>query len=191
MDRTYLFVPPEEKADVQSLGAQWDNVSKRWFIAENDPPSKFSRWLPYDEDDEDDEEFNITSSEAYVAAAMTPCQHCTATIEVICIHCLTGTASGEPLTRFTISDVWAIDDRLAKQLHPWPTFHRLGASATEPGGGFANHCPHCGTPQDDMFLHTEPDEPFFDIPNSPPDSFKLTPLAGEVQLSGDEHFTVE
>src|ERR1700722_5141872 len=29
MDRIYLFVPPEEKAQVQSLGAQWDTASKR------------------------------------------------------------------------------------------------------------------------------------------------------------------
>ena len=29
VQRTYLFVPPEEKAEVQALGASWDADSKR------------------------------------------------------------------------------------------------------------------------------------------------------------------
>jgi hypothetical protein len=42
-----------------------------------------------------------------------------------------------------------------------------------------------------MFLHDEPGTPFFDIPRAPPGSIKLIPLAGAIQLSGDEHFTLE
>ncbi len=141
--------------------------------------------------DEDDEEFNITSSDAYVAAARVSCQHCGANIEVICIHCASGTASGDPLSQYTVSDVGAMTEDLIRQLLPWPNFRRVGGSGTEPGGDFANHCPHCGTPQDDMYLHSEPDEPFFDIPNAPPGSIKLTVLAGEIRLSGDEHFTLD
>jgi hypothetical protein len=91
----------------------------------------------------------------------------------------------------TISDVWAIDEHLAQHLRPWPTFRRVIASDSEPRGDFANHCPHCATPQDDLYLHSEPDQPFFDIPNAPPGSIKLTPLACEIQLSGDEHFSLE
>jgi hypothetical protein len=30
--RTYLFVPPEEKLEAQALGAHWDDVTKRWYI---------------------------------------------------------------------------------------------------------------------------------------------------------------
>jgi hypothetical protein len=29
MDRTYLFVPPEERAEVEALGARWDSTHKR------------------------------------------------------------------------------------------------------------------------------------------------------------------
>jgi Domain of unknown function (DUF5710) len=187
MNRTYLFVSPEEKADVQSLGAHWDAVSKRWYIGPDDAPAKFSRWLP---SVEDDEEFAITSSEACVAAATTSCQRCHADIGVICIHCANGAVSGEPLIQFTVSDVWAMDEALTRQLRLWPTFRRTTRRNGE-AGDFANHCPHCGAPQEDLYLHSEPDSPFFDIPHAASGSIKLTPLAGTIHLSGDEHFTVD
>ena len=187
MPRTYLFVLPEEKSQVQALGACWDADSKRWYIDSDGTSAKFSRWLPVAEHDE---EFIITSSQGHVAAATISCQRCQSSIEVICIHCDSGTVAGEPLTRFTVSDIWAMDEALAQQLKPWPTFRTVDS----PEGGasyFANHCPHCGSPQEDMYLHSEPDEPFFNIPRAGPGSIKLTPLEGKIQLSGDEHFEVE
>lgn len=72
----------------------------------------------------------------------------------------------------------------------WPGFRPIadpGAQAPR----FANHCPHCGAEQDDRDLHTEPGEPFFDIPRAPPGTIRLSPLTGQVRLSGDEHFTIE
>jgi hypothetical protein len=187
MDRTYLFVPPEEYPEVQLVGAHWDGISKRWYIGPDETPARFSKWLRFAEDDE---EFNIVSSQAYVAAATTPCQQCRASIEVICIHCGSGTVSGEPLTEFTVSHVWAMDEDLTRQLLSWPTFRRVNGLEGE-SGDFANHCSHCGTPQEDMFLHDEPDTPFFDIPRAPPGAIRLIPLTGTTRLSGDEHFAVE
>ena len=102
MERTYLFVPPEEKSEVQALGARWDADLKRWYIDSTEASARFSRWLP---EAEHDEEFTITSTTSYVAAAMTSCQRCHSSIEVICIHCESGTVSGEPLTQFTVSDL--------------------------------------------------------------------------------------
>jgi hypothetical protein len=186
MDRTYLFVPPEEYPELQVLGAHWDGISKRWYIGPDDLPARFSKWLSV----EDDDGFNIASSQAYVAAATIPCEQCRASIEVICIYCESGSVSDEPLTEFTVSNVWAMDEELTRQLLPWPTFRRLSGSDAEPSD-FANHCSRCGAPQEDMFLHDEPDTPFFDIPRSPPGAIKLIPLAGTIQLSGDEHFAVE
>lgn len=191
MARTYLFVPPEEKTEVQSLGAQWDAASKCWYIGPDDTPAKFSRWLPSsEEDDAVDDEFTITSSDAHVAATTIPCQQCHANIEVICIHCRTGTVLGEALTQFTVSDISAMHDDLIQQLRRWPTFRRSTLSNSE-SGDFTNHCPHCDAPQDDLLLHSEPDSAFFDIPHAPFGSIRLTPLAGTIHLSGDEHFTVD
>ncbi len=187
MERTYLFVLPEEKSEVQALGARWDADSKRWYIESNEASARFSRWLP---DGEDEEEFTITSTRGHVAAAATLCQHCRASIEVICIHCESGTVSGEPLIRFTVSDISAMDEDLARQLRPWPNFRRVEGSDGD-ASYFANHCPRCGSVQEDMYLHSEPDEPFFDIPHAPPRSIALTPLAGTIHLSGDEHFEVD
>jgi hypothetical protein len=189
VQRTYLYVPPEEKIKVQSLGAHWDNDTKRWYIDPDQPPSNFARWLPGANDVDEPEEatFTIVSSRAYVAATTASCQQCNHNIEVICIHCETGTASDEPLTQFAVSHIWAIDEELERQLRPWPNFRKVGKPDDE---FFANHCPHCDALQEDLYLHTEPDDPFFDIPSAPPGSIRLTPLAGTVQLSGDEHFQV-
>lgn len=188
MRRTYLFVPPEEQDQVRALGAQWDGTSKCWYVDADDALPEFSRWLPSAEHDA--EGFAITSDTAYVATATVPCRQCQADIDVICIHCATGVVCDEPLTQFTISDIWEMDEALARQLRPWPTFRRSHDTDAEPGN-FANHCPHCGEPQEDMQLHTEPDSPFFDIPRATAGLVKLTPLTGTIQLSGNEHFAVD
>ena len=117
------------------------------------------------------------------------CWKCHSTIEVICIHCASGTVDDEPLTQFTVPGVWAMDDTLSAQLARWPTFRKLqGPDLRE--GCFANHCPYCGALQDDLYLHSEPDQPFFGIPRAPKGSIKLTPLIGRVRFSGDESFEV-
>jgi hypothetical protein len=135
------------------------------------------------------EEFTITSDQAFVAATTVSCWNCHSSIEVICIFCESGTASGELLTQFSVSHVWAMDGALARQLEGWGNFRKVNA-----GGGqesyFANHCPHCGSLQDDLYLHTEPDEPFFDIPHAAAGVVRLAPLVGRVQLSGDESFEI-
>ena len=186
VQRTYLFVPPEEKSEVQALGACWDADSKRWYIDSGEPFTKYSRWLP---EAEHDEEFTITSTEAYVAVATTGCQRCHSAIEVICIHCESGMVCGEPLDRLAVSDVWAISDSLARQLGRWPNYRKVIAQNAE-DGYFANHCPHCGAVQEDYLLHSEPGDVFFDVSRAEPGSIGFTPLVGRIQVSGDCSFWV-
>jgi hypothetical protein len=45
VDRTYLFVLPEEKAEVQALGAHWDAEKKCWYINLDEERARFSKWL--------------------------------------------------------------------------------------------------------------------------------------------------
>lgn len=191
MDCIYLFVPPEEKAEVQALGAQWDADSKRWYIGADEAHAKFARWLPGGATEED-EEFTLESSEAFVASAAVSCRACGASVEVICIHCESGLVSGEPLDRFTVSDVWAMNEALAGQLRRWPSFRPVQEPGGPGGGEFANHCAQCGAAVDEEDLHAEPEAPFFDVSAAAEaGSVTLTPLAGTVRLSGDEHFMVE
>jgi hypothetical protein len=180
--RTYLYVAPEEKAEVEALGAHWDDKSKCWYIGSDENAARFSKWLP---DGTADEEFTITSERAYVASTSVSCQKCHAKIEAICIYCESGIVSDEPLKQFTVSGIWAMDSALARQLEPWAFFRRVDQE-----GYFANHCPHCNALQDDLYLHSEPDQPFFSVPRSPPGTIELTPLLGRIQLSGDESFEV-
>lgn len=184
MSRTYLFVPPEENAEVQALGARRDLQAMCWYIDSDNDVTRFLKWLP---DGAEEEEFKITSDQAYVASASIPCSNCHSEIEVICIHCESGTVSGEPLSQFTVSHVWAMDRALAQQLEPWPGF-RGDHSSVYGEGDFANHCPHCDALQEDLDLHSEPGQPFFGIARAVPGSIKLTALVGRVQLSGDESF---
>lgn len=175
-----------------SAGGHWDERLKCWYLEPGDDPGRFARWLGTDHDPG---ELSIVSEEAYVAAATVPCCGCHRPIEVICIYCESGTASGEPLTQFTVTDVQAVDEALARQLASWPGFRPVADPDAQAHDAqalrFANHCPHCGAEQDDRDLHTEPGEPFFDIRGAPPGLIRLSPLAGQVRLTGDEHFTIE
>jgi len=182
VNRTYLYVSPEEQHEVKALGAHWDNQLKCWYVDGNEDSARFAKWL--DEDDSADD-FTISSDEAFVASATVACWQCHTGIEVICIYCESGTVSEEPLTRFTVSCLWAVDTALAQQLAQWPCFKPADSESA-----YANHCPHCGAVQDDMYLHSEPDHPFFSIPRAQPAPIKLTPLSGRVQMSGDESFEV-
>ena len=62
MNRTYLFVPPEERSEVEALGATWDSDLKCWYV-DGEPSSSLARWSSTSED----EEFSIISNDAYVA----------------------------------------------------------------------------------------------------------------------------
>ena len=188
-DRLYLYVPPEEKGEVQALGASWDAESSCWYIGAGEDRERFSAWLPEPGSGQEDEEFSISSEAAYVAAATVACWKCRSRIEVICIYCESGTVLGEPLSQFTVSSIRAIDGTLARQLAPWRTFREVHSEADQESY-FANHCPHCGALQEDMHLHSEPDHPFFSIPRSAPGAVRLTALEGRVRLSGDESFEV-
>ena len=187
MQRTHLYVAPEEYSAVESHGAKWDNETKRWYIDAEQSPNDFARWLPFDDDAEspEDMEFNIISDRAFVAAATVPCQQCSTSMEVICIYCASGSASDEPLTQFSVSHITAMNEELREQLCPWPNFQRTK------GGLFVNSCHACGARNDDLYLHTEPGDPFFDIPSRPTGSTKLAPLTGTIQLTGSEHFQVD
>ncbi|HEX4051164.1 MAG TPA: hypothetical protein VHY19_09820 [Steroidobacteraceae bacterium] len=142
-----------------------------------------------DMDSYDDAEFVISSDDACVAATTITCQRCRRPFEAICIYCRIGTCFGEPLEDFTIANINRMDTTLADSLSAWPHFHPLG-SPEEPGE-FANHCPSCGAPHEDHVLHDEPEDPFFDIAHAAPGRLRLTPLPGQIQLSGDEHYQVE
>jgi hypothetical protein len=86
------------------------------------------------------------------------------------------------VSRTSVSE---IDDTLQEQLARWPGFRFVPAE-----GCFVNNCMRCGAVQDDMELHSEPDHPFFNIPDVPPTAVQLIPISGTVQLNGCESFAI-
>jgi hypothetical protein len=184
MQCTYLFVPPEERAEVEALGGQWDSAKKRWFV-EGAPSSRLSRWSSIVEDDE----YSVISNDAYVVSTSILCPHCAHETEVIAIYCVSGTVLDEPLERFTISDIRAIDEVLLQGLKRWPRFR---ATTERDGfGDFANHCEACGDVIGDIDLHSEPGHAFIDIAHAVEGTVTLFALARAVRLSGNEHFVVD
>ena len=134
-----------------------------------------------------DGRFEISSTEAYVAATQALCWCCDANMEVICSYCATGIDLDQELTHFTISNIWSMDEALARQLAHWPNFKK-GIGPVHGAPYFANHCPHCGALQEDSLLHDVPGDLFFPNPQSPPSACRLTPLAGPIRVSGACHF---
>lgn len=186
-DRIYLYVPPEEYAGVAACGASWDDDAKSWYVPDRLSPAAFSRWLG--DEGADDFEFGVWSDEAFVASVSTECVQCRREITVICLYCESGldVERGERLARFTVSNIWAMDEALAAALARWPWFRR------EEGvdiGCFVNHCSHCGAAQEDFRLHSEPGDVFFDVAAAGVGSVVLVPLVGRVRFSGDYGFGV-
>jgi hypothetical protein len=188
MERTYLYVSPEDYAEIRLAGAHWDDASKSWYIAWDMAPAAFSRWLGKDEDAAS---FGLSSDDAYVACAPVACARCHQEIEVICLYCHSGVDAdrGEPLTRITVSNIWAMDAALAQQLEPWPGFRPRDGAGSEQGQ-YVNHCPQCGAVQEEELLHAEPGDVFFSVAGERRESVKFTALEGRVQLSGDYGFEV-
>jgi hypothetical protein len=132
------------------LSASWDDASRRWYTPKDRLSAELSRWIGGDEDAGSEAEFGITCDQAFVASAQTMCVKCHERIEVICIYGETGTdiEMDEPLSQFTLSNIWAMDSGLRAQLAPWPSFRNAGGADSDEGH-FANHCPHCGAMQED------------------------------------------
>jgi hypothetical protein len=191
MDTIYLHVPPEEYAEVKAAGASWDDASKRWYVRSDRVSPVWARCLG-DGAPGEESEFGVISDEAFVAVGQASCVHCHEVIEVIAIYGESGvdTERGEPIGKFTLSNVWGMDDALLAQLAPWPSFRLIDGGDSGDDGGFATLCPHCGAVQEDYLLHSEPGDVFFCIPGAEVGAVLLMPLDGTVRMSGDLRFAV-
>jgi len=186
-DRIYLYVPFEEKERAKALGARWDAERKCWYVARAGDLRVFGQWLDQEPCRDDCDFYLIASSSAYVAATRTQCWKCRAPTPVVCLYCADGTIAGERYEGFTVSNITAIDAALERQLERWP-FLRFGRGGRECDRYLGNHCVHCDVLQQDYYMHCEPGGAFFTLIDAPSGAIELTPLTGEVRLTGDEGF---
>src|SRR5262245_22833470 len=114
--RTYLYVPYEERAQVERLGAHWDDNRKCWYIRSDQQAAPFQQWLGVADSESTLNDFVIESAQAYVAVAKSDCSRCSKEIEVICIYCENGKVEGEAFEKFTVSNITAVDEHLKKHL---------------------------------------------------------------------------
>jgi hypothetical protein len=186
MDRTYLYVAPQEYPEVKASGALWDEQSKRWYLPDGMAPRQLSKWL----DEPDEAEFGISCDQAHVASAQLACIQCERPIEVITIYCESGVdaETGDAIADVTVSSIWAMDQELSVQLEPWPFFRMVSGNELE-SGCYANHCPHCRAVQAEYLLHDEPGDVFFGFLQEQK-SMQFTRLVGKVRMSGDYEFGV-
>jgi hypothetical protein len=54
--RVYLDVPFAEKNDAKALGAWWDPARKQWYVPRHVSAAAFSRWLPEESSDENEDD---------------------------------------------------------------------------------------------------------------------------------------
>ncbi len=187
-NKTYLYVPFEENAQVKALGGRWDLERKCWYIEDRQDPVRFRRWLHgRGESTVLDESYSIVSDRAYIASATTRCWRCGVSIGVVCIYCAAGIVDGDCYEDFSVSNITAVDESLQRQLERWP-FFRFGYSKVFGGRALANHCPHCRRLQADYYLHCEPEGAFFTVMGAPAGAIELQPLAGRVRMDGDQGF---
>lgn len=132
-----------------------------------------------------DSDYRILSDEAVVVSGHVKCWNCRSDIEVICLYCQTGFVDGEATLDFSVSNVIRVDESLRLQLSRWPDFRPLRGRRV---GGFANHCPRCGKPQDDFYLHCQPGGIFFSFQDPGVGELRVHALQGSVRFSGDEGF---
>ena len=132
------------------------------------------------------EQFRILSDEAVVVSGRVKCWNCRTDIDVICLYCQTGFIEGEATLDFSVSNVTATDEALRLQLSQWPNFHPIRGRGGN--GGYANHCPGCGKPQDDFYLHCQPGGVFFSFQDPAAQELRIHALQGLVRFSGDEGF---
>jgi hypothetical protein len=132
-----------------------------------------------------DPEYAILSDEAVVVSGYVTCWKCHVDVEVICLYCQSGFVRGEATFDFSVSNIRAIDASLRLQLAGWPNFHPMRRSHAG-YGGFANHCPSCGTPQDDFYLHCQPGGIFFSFQDPVAQELRIDVLQGRVRFSADE-----
>lgn len=139
-------------------------------------------------EDTDDPDFGLSTHQASVAAAEVSCLQCDAKMDVVCLYCESGMdlVTGESIEQFVVSNIWAVDEALSKELRRWPNF--VQHLTDEQDGIFENHCPECAAVQEDYLLHDEPGDVFFGLSRVPAGSIRFTSLQGEFRLSGDYSF---
>lgn len=186
MNRTYLYVPFEEREHVRRLGAQWDEDGKCWFIDSALDPTPFHRWLEEDPRCAD-MPYTIVSDQAYLLSGKVRCWKCHDVLRVYCIYCESGWIDGEHYEQFSVSNISAVDEGLRRQLEGLADF-RFGQARVAGGRYLTNHCRRCGTQQADYFLHCEPSGVFFTFKDAERGALEAMPLAGRVRLTGDEGF---
>lgn len=180
MARIDLYVSPEEYPIVLRLGAHWDERLKCWYIDTTAQAQRFARWLG-EADARSDAPFDIRSHLAYVASRTVRCGRCQYGTEAMCVYCRSGTVLAEPLERFTVYAIRAVDGALARQLERWPALR-----FDQHHGGYVNHCTNCNAIL--TGLHSEPHHPLYDVEHS--SAVVLTRLRGTVRLSGDYSVSV-
>jgi len=187
-DRTYLYVPFEERAQARALGARWDFQRKCWYIGALEDPGPYRRWMDREDAASSGEhEYSIVSDQARIALTRARCWKCRTSAKVACIYCHSGWVDGDRYEDFTVSNITAIDDALRRQLARWP-FFRFGYSKAAGGRYLANHCARCHALQADYYLHCEPGGAFFVVKGAPPGAITLERLDGRVRMDGDQGF---
>lgn len=160
-----LSVPYEEKNEAKKNGALWDRELKKWYVTDDSRQpyflnwnKYFKKWLP---------EHNLLCRDLYIFKMYRQCRKCGKFTPVICL------ATKDAYTLFDGKDTYeryqslqllSYVDKIPSELATYlkDNFKYFPSSSFDNEKPYhINHCEHCGSVQEDFYLHELPEEAFY------------------------------
>jgi ribosomal protein S14 len=135
---------------------------------------------------QDDDRMNVRSASFFLAFAVGRCQHCGRQTALLAIGVPAGSERrdedewGEVGGPTLLFDIEALADDIGELLRNCAPHYHAATGAPAGEGRWQNHCESCGEPQDDYWLHCEPDAPF--LPLTPEAASRIDLVAIDAAL---------
>jgi hypothetical protein len=165
VEPTYLNVPFQEKDQAKALGAKWNAREKRWYVPAGASIEGFSRWLEYEDEVENEDEFGSMKvcAPIYLLETFERCWKCNSFAKVFALAChkVEETGGFDETDNFVVlNSINTVPDLIVRVLRDVSPSLRFDYSKQANQKYVMNHC-SCGAKLGDFYMHHEPGGAFF------------------------------